>query len=92
MTCIDLGNFTTTAILPLDAAPATWVCPGPQTLAVVFASADACLRLSADATPADFLLLEGNYARVRLDAGDRLSVVAATAAAGEVRVTLAGEA
>lgn len=92
MTCVELGNFTATAVLPLTDTAATWVNPGPQTAVVLYATADACLRLEADATPGDFLLAAGAYARARLDAGDRLSVIAATAAVGEARVTLAGEA
>ena len=91
MTCVDLGNFTDTVVLPLEAAPTSWTNPGPQTLAVVYATADACLRLDTDANPADFLLVARAYARVRLDNGERLSVLAATTATGEVRVTLAGE-
>ena len=91
MTCVDLGDFADTVVLPLQAMPTSWTNPGPQTAVVIYATVDACLRLQADATPGDFLLLAGAYARVRLDSGARLSVVAAAGATGEARVTLAGE-
>ena len=92
---IDLGSFTTTAVLPLTGTPAAWTNPGPQTLAVVGAfAADACLSLTAEATPADFRLTAGDYARVRLDVGATLSVIGAEAdapAGAHARVTLAGD-